>query len=200
MIMFCFCLFLVCGHLCMLVLGVEGFLLLLLLLFCGIYVFWWWEKVYMGYESDSFSIFFFKWINFADCLWFRKLCWWTYNVLFGIRKYQIDKWITLKIMWKPLPDESIRSLANHNLILLLWQTWKMLFYSMPNYGMLLKKSFTFCHGFCLEIRMHACYPFNFVNGLCSLSLSPRTHGVLSLYLVLCNKSLILLSLMYVDNP
>ena len=76
------------------------------------------------------------------------------------------------------------------LIVLLWQTRKVLFYWMPNYGMLKEEIFIFC-------RMHACFPIKFVNGL----LFPLSaHGVLCPYSVLSNKPLILLSLIYVDNP
>ena len=78
-----------------------------------------------------------------------------------------------------------------NLILLLWQTRKILFYWMPNYGMLEEEIFIFC-------RMHAYFPIKFVNGLLSPSLS--AHRVLSPYSVLSNKPLILLSLIYEDNP
>ena len=78
-----------------------------------------------------------------------------------------------------------------NLILLLWQTRKILFYWMPNYGMLEEEIFIFC-------RMHAYFPIKFVNGLLSPSLS--AHRVLSPYSVLSNKPLSLLSLIYVENP
>ena len=78
-----------------------------------------------------------------------------------------------------------------NLILLLWQTRKILFYWLPNYGMLEEEIFIFC-------RMHAYFPIKFVKGLLSPSLS--AHRVLSPYSVLSNKPLILLSLIYVDNP